>query len=460
MFSFGFSTNEVHVELGYLDADSYFSFDIGFSATDITLSSATVNENATGPVVIGTLSNDDFDGTTNTYSIADNDYVELVGNELRLKAGVVLDHETMPTITVEVTATDTKGALDHVTKEIVIAVADLNEAPTVDGTIAGQAATQGTAFSFQFDAAVFGDVDAGDTATYSATLADGSDLPEWLSFDATSRTFSGTPANGDVGDISVKVTITDSGDQTASTTFDLSVTNINDAPTDISLASDLVISGKDVVVKENAKGATIGTLSTLDPDLEDSFSYSVDDDRFTVSGDKLKLRTGVALDFEKEGAVTLTVTSEDAGGLTHDGVFIIEVIDQIDRKRGGKNDEILLGTAGDDQIHARQGDDILKGFGGNDFLRSQGGDDRFWGGTGADTFIFGTGSGHDTIMDFDTTEDSIDIRKWAAIGDLADVKAHASKHGGDLWIEAGRDALIIADLSKKDLAAVDFQFAS
>ncbi|WP_418903715.1 putative Ig domain-containing protein, partial [Pokkaliibacter plantistimulans] len=36
-------------------------------------------------------------------------------------------------------------------------------------------------------------MDAGDSLTLSATLADGSALPSWLSFDASTGTFSGTP---------------------------------------------------------------------------------------------------------------------------------------------------------------------------------------------------------------------------------------------------------------------------
>ena len=45
----------------------------------------------------------------------------------------------------------------------------------------------------------FSDVDVGDTLTLSATLADGSPLPAWLSFDPATQTFSGTPLNDDVG---------------------------------------------------------------------------------------------------------------------------------------------------------------------------------------------------------------------------------------------------------------------
>ncbi|MFO1359056.1 putative Ig domain-containing protein [Plasticicumulans sp.] len=52
--------------------------------------------------------------------------------------------------------------------------------------------------SFQFASGTFADVDAGDVLTYSATLANGDPLPTWLTFNAATRTFSGTPANGDV----------------------------------------------------------------------------------------------------------------------------------------------------------------------------------------------------------------------------------------------------------------------
>ena len=67
----------------------------------------------------------------------------------------------------------------------------------------------GPAFSFTVPAGSFADIDAGDTLSYSATLADGGALPAWLSFDAATQTFSGTPGNADVGSLSVRVTATD-----------------------------------------------------------------------------------------------------------------------------------------------------------------------------------------------------------------------------------------------------------
>ena len=56
-------------------------------------------------------------------------------------------------------------------------------------------------------------------------------MPSWLSFDATTKTFSGTPDDAQVGTVSLKVTATDSGNLSVADMFDLTVTNVNEAPT-------------------------------------------------------------------------------------------------------------------------------------------------------------------------------------------------------------------------------------
>ena len=72
-----------------------------------------------------------------------------------------------------------------------------------------QRATVGFAFGYQFDAVT--DPEA-DDVSYSAALTDGSALSTvWLTFDPATRTFGGTPAAGDVGALSVRVTATDDG---------------------------------------------------------------------------------------------------------------------------------------------------------------------------------------------------------------------------------------------------------
>ena len=94
--------------------------------------------------------------------------------------------------------------------------------PVVVNTIPDQTAIVDTAFRFQFAENVFVNPETG-SLTYSATRYDRAALPSWLSFAADTRTFSGTPASGDVGRLPVNVRATDGAGAWASDTFDIVV---------------------------------------------------------------------------------------------------------------------------------------------------------------------------------------------------------------------------------------------
>ncbi|MFC7700821.1 putative Ig domain-containing protein, partial [Bradyrhizobium sp. GCM10028915] len=115
------------------------------------------------------------------------------------------------------TMRDTAGATSSTT--LTVTVHGANDAPVLAIQTGNQTATVGSAFSLTLPAGTFTDVDSGDSLAYVATAADGSQLPAWLSFNAATRTFSGTPASGDVGTLSVKATATDLGSLAASETF-------------------------------------------------------------------------------------------------------------------------------------------------------------------------------------------------------------------------------------------------
>jgi trimeric autotransporter adhesin len=102
-----------------------------------------------------------------------------------------------------------------------ITVVGQNDAPIVVRQIAAQAARSGQAFSLQFASDTFTDIDHGDTLAYSAKLADGSTLPSWLTFNAATRTFCGTPAAGDTGNLIIRLTATDSAGAQVSQSFAL-----------------------------------------------------------------------------------------------------------------------------------------------------------------------------------------------------------------------------------------------
>jgi VCBS repeat-containing protein len=100
-----------------------------------------------------------------------------------------------------------------------------NDAPILITPLADKNLTFNKSFSWQMPAGSFTDIDQGDTLDYTATLADGSDLPSWLSFDAATQTFSGkTPK--EVGFVDIRMTATDKVASTGSTDGSLSASDV------------------------------------------------------------------------------------------------------------------------------------------------------------------------------------------------------------------------------------------
>src|SRR5204863_2682377 len=90
-----------------------------------------------------------------------------------------------------------------------IAVANVNDAPTVANAIHDQNAFEDAIFAVVIPGNTFADVDAGDQLSHTASRADGSAVPQWLGFDPYTRTLSGTPGNSDVGSYELRFTATD-----------------------------------------------------------------------------------------------------------------------------------------------------------------------------------------------------------------------------------------------------------
>ncbi|WP_141514480.1 putative Ig domain-containing protein, partial [Rhizobium sp. M10] len=107
------------------------------------------------------------------------------------------------------------------TANLTVTIHGANDAPVLAVQTAAQNATVGSAFSFTLPTTTFSDVDSGETLAYSATAADGTALPSWLSFNASTRTFSGTPTTS--GTYGVRVTATDLGGLAANETFNIAV---------------------------------------------------------------------------------------------------------------------------------------------------------------------------------------------------------------------------------------------
>lgn len=96
----------------------------------------------------------------------------------------------------------------------------------------------------------------------------------------------------------------------------------NTAPTNITLSN--------MSVSENSLAAALGNLSAVDANTDDTFTFSVSDARFTVSGNALTLAEGVMLDFESEPSINIDVTVTDSGSKTFTKSLTIAVTDVLD----------------------------------------------------------------------------------------------------------------------------------
>jgi len=139
----------------------------------------------------------------------------------------------------------------------------VNDAPIVAAPIANFSIAEKAPFVFTVPNSTFYDADA-DTLTYTATQGNGSALPAWLSFDAATRTFSGTPGNSNVGAVTLKVTATDPSNTSATNQFTLTVNNVNDAPTvTFTTATDLNGTATVTVIAQDDGGTSNGGVNRV-----------------------------------------------------------------------------------------------------------------------------------------------------------------------------------------------------
>ena len=124
------------------------------------------------------------------------------------------------------------------------------------------------------------------------------------------------------GDSFTFVTNDGEGDSTPAT-VSITVTNVNDVPTDVALSSSSVN-------ETSASGTTVGTLSTTDADPSDTHTYALisgvggaDNASFTIDG--ISLKTAASFDYEDQSSYSILVETDDGNGGTFAKQFTITV---------------------------------------------------------------------------------------------------------------------------------------
>lgn len=361
-------------------------------------------------------------------------------------------NDTVGALAVRITATDLSGAT--ASTSFVVNVNNVNDAPVVVAPLTAQNATQDVAFTLQVTENVFNDIDTGDNLTYSVTQADGSALPSWLQFNATTGTLAGTPGNDQVGTLQLLVTATDQSGASASSGFSLTIANVNDAPILVSLLADQAVDEgqsfsymipantfKDIDAGDTltlsatlADGSALPSWLSFDPvtglfngtpgsgtagglnitvtatdrsgaSVADTFALTINTTDVPIYGtpcaDKISALPKGSTIYGLGGCDILygdVGKDKMYGGDGEDSIYGWDGDDYID---GGAGSDILVGDAGNDTIHGGDGldnlfgddgNDILYGEANHDYLEGNAGDDTLYGGDGHDELLGGTGA--------------------------------------------------------------------
>ncbi len=293
--------------------------------TGLGISGASVAENQPIGTSVGTLSTTDPDvGDTFTYSLvsgtgsADNASFTIAGNQLQTAA--VFNYEVRSSYSIRLRTTDQGGLWYE--KPFTITVTDANDNPT------GIVLTGNSIAENQPAGTVIGslsgfDPDAGQSASLTYSLPLGYADNSQFDLAGDQLIAKGTLNYESKSSYSIQIRATDTGGLSYDRLFTITVTNVNETPTNVALAG--------TSVAENLPaGATVGGLSGSDPDAGELFSYalvsgvgSTDNASFTVSGSRLK--TAAVFDYETRSSYSIRLRVTDLGGLWYEKPFTITV---------------------------------------------------------------------------------------------------------------------------------------
>jgi hypothetical protein len=293
--------------------------------TAISVMPTTVAETVANGTIVGTASTTDPDeGDTHTYQLLDSAGGRFAINSstgvITVADGTLLDYEAATSHTITVRTTDAGGLVHD--QSFIINLTDVNETPT-DLILSANTVAENAANGTVIGTVSGTDPDSGDTKAYSFTDSAGG------RFAINSATGQITVANGSLLNYesatshSVTVRVTDAGGLTYDETFTINLTDVNETPTAVGLSGN--------AVAENAtNGTVVGTASTTDPDAGDTHTYSLTDSasgRFAIDTNtgQITVADGSLLDYETATSHTIMVRTTDAGGLTYDQIFTINL---------------------------------------------------------------------------------------------------------------------------------------
>ncbi|MEM7475041.1 MAG: cadherin domain-containing protein [Planctomycetota bacterium] len=209
--------------------------------------------------------------------------------------------QTIP-VALDAVYTELNGAASANIADFGIQVINVNDAPVANVPLYEFEFYQDEFVDVAFPLSAFTDIDDAQLS-WELTGRLGRRLPDWIEFEAATRRMMGLPENRDVGDYQLDLIVKDTLGATATIPVDVTILNVNDAPTEVTLSTR--------EIPENVFGRSVGRVGAQDPDVEDELTWTLSDLRFEVIDQELHLLE--PLDFEQEQMLTLQLTVTDNG---------------------------------------------------------------------------------------------------------------------------------------------------
>ncbi|HEY9695144.1 MAG TPA: SBBP repeat-containing protein [Oculatellaceae cyanobacterium] len=271
---------------------------------------------------------------------------------------------------------------------------NLFAAPIVANPITDYTLPSNTPLNFTFAANTFSDVN-NDTLSYTATLADNSALPAWLTFESSTRTFTSNATT--IGNYTLKVTANDGNGGTVSDNFNLNI----QTPTTGTIDADSFTStsSSDVFYGLAGNDYILGSLGADYFDGGDGLDMI--DYKNSTSGVTIDLQTGTSSGGYATGDTLINIERVKASNYSD----TITGNDSNNHLYGYAGDDSLSGGAGKDYVYGGVGNDTINGGTGTDYLYGEAGDDTINGNDGNDDLSGGSGAdaldggiGNDTVI--------------------------------------------------------------
>jgi Ca2+-binding RTX toxin-like protein len=272
---------------------------------------------------------------------------------------------------------------DQAMIQTVVDRANSNLSPVINTYLPTLQARAGSAFTYTFAANTITDPNPWDSVTYSAEMPDGTALPSWLTFDAATRTFTGTPTATNVGTFDFILWGTDNYNYGMGEYVTVNIGNPNRTPVLATALPD------QIAPQGGVFSYTIAANAFTDPDA-DTLSY-----RATLA-DGSPLPSWLSFNATTRtfsgtpstlGTVSVRVTAQDPYNTSVSDIFDLTVAVQNLTLNGTTAADTLNGGAGNDTLSGLAGNDVLNGYAGNDKLDGGAGNDTMSGGAGDDTYV-------------------------------------------------------------------------